>query len=65
MLDREELGKIVREVWVAWAKQNPKLKDRLKPEYLVQFDDLDEDDKECNRLIGEAVANAILKENQE
>ena len=64
MLNRDTLGKIVREAWVDWARQNPKLKDRLKPEYLVHFDDLDEDDRECNRLIGEAILKAI-KENQE
>ncbi len=48
-LDRDVLGKVVREAWIEWAKQqsNP------KPSWLVPYEELDESDKEADRMIGE------------
>lgn len=52
MKSREELGRIVREVWVEWAKeqQSP------KPSWLVPWEGLGEPDKEVDRRIGERLA---------
>jgi hypothetical protein len=50
--DREALGQIVREVWIAWAKEQPAPKDS----WLVPWDGLSEPDKEVDRRIGEQVA---------
>ena len=49
--DREALGKLVREVWVQWAKglENP------KPSWLVPWEGLAEADKEVDRRIGEVL----------
>ena len=49
--DRNDLGRNVRDVWVAWASRqlNP------KPSWLVQWDGLDESDREVDRQIGEAL----------
>lgn len=49
---REARGKRVREVWIAWAREqaNP------KASWLVSWDDLPEPDRQVDRLIGEALA---------
>lgn len=46
---RDHLGKLVREVWVRWAKEqtNP------KPSWLVSWEELQEADREVDRRIGE------------
>jgi hypothetical protein len=45
---REQLGQEVRKIWLEWARQqsNP------KPSWLVEWDELDEDQKEVDRRIG-------------
>lgn len=48
-MDREELGKEVRKVWLEWARQQP----NPKLSWLTPWDELDEDQKEVDRLIGE------------
>lgn len=52
MIERDDLGRAVREAWVAWACEQPV----VKPSWLVPYDDLPEADKEADRRIGEAVA---------
>jgi hypothetical protein len=51
--DRERLGRMVREIWVATARAHPD----PKPSWLVPWDELGEWDKEVDRRIGEAVAS--------
>jgi len=55
MIDRDALGRIVREAWVKWAKSQPD----AKPSWLVPYDFLTETEKEADRQIGEAVALAL------
>ena len=50
-LDRDSLGQMVREVWVAWANEQA----TPKPTWLVGWDDLPEPDREVDRRIGEAL----------
>ena len=50
--DREPLGRIVRETWVAWAKEQPE----QKPSWLVSWDELDDGQREVDMRIGSAVA---------
>lgn len=47
--ERDRLGAIVREVWIAWAKEQP----TPKPSWLVPYKQLSEPDKEVDRRIGE------------
>lgn len=47
--DRERLGRIVREVWIAWAKEQP----NPKASWLVPWEGLSEPDKEVDRRIGD------------
>jgi hypothetical protein len=54
-LSRDALGRIVREAWVAWAREHP----TPKPSWLAPYDDLNEADKEADRRIGEAVAARV------
>jgi hypothetical protein len=46
---REELGRAVREEWIAWAKEQP----APKTSWLVPWEDLPEADREVDRRIGE------------
>lgn len=52
--EREHLGRIVRDTWVAWASGQPD----PKPSWLVPFDELDDGQREVDMRIGEAVAAA-------
>lgn len=52
--DRDQLGKIVRDAWIEWAKEQPD----PKPSWLLPWEDLAEPDKEADRRIGEAVVRA-------
>jgi hypothetical protein len=51
---REALGRLVRETWVAWAREQPD----PKPSWLTGWDELDEGQREVDCRIGEAVAAA-------
>lgn len=48
---RDELGNAVREIWIEWARQQ----DNPKPTWLVPYHELAEEDKEADRMIGEAL----------
>lgn len=61
VLDRNQLGRVVREAWVHWATQQPE----PKQSWLVPYDDLSEADKEADRQIGEAVASWTLSRREE
>ena len=54
MTGREDLGRLVRETWVAWAREqrDPKLS------WLVPWEELDDGQREVDMRIGEAVAAA-------
>lgn len=47
---REARGRLVREAWVAWAKQHPS----PKPYWLVPWDEMGPYDQEADRRIGDA-----------
>lgn len=57
--DREDLGRLVRETWVAWAKEQRD----PKPSWLTGWDELDAGQREVDMLIGHAVAVYALTEN--
>jgi hypothetical protein len=57
--DRDQLGRVVREAWVRWARTQPD----PKPSWLVPYDELSETDKAADRQIGEAVARWTLIED--
>lgn len=46
---REELGREVRDAWIHWAleQENP------KPSWLTAWEDMNEPDREVDRIIGE------------
>lgn len=56
-MDREDKGRLVRQVWVDFAKQQ----DNPKPHHLLPWEELDEDNKEVDRRIGDALFNAGVK----
>ena len=49
--DRDTLGRVVRDAWIAWARTQSD----PKPSWLVPYDKLSEDDKEADRQIAETV----------
>ena len=51
---REQLGRIVRDTWVNWAKEQPD----PKPSWLVGWDELDEGQREVDMRVGSAIAAA-------
>lgn len=50
---REPLGRLVRQVWVDWAREQPD----PKPSWLTGWDDLDAGQREVDMRIGSALAN--------
>lgn len=53
---RELLGQLVRDEWIAWAKEQP----NPKASWLVPWEKLSEPDKEVDRRIGERIFNFTL-----
>lgn len=54
LTERERLGRLVREVWIEWAREQPD----PKPSWLVEWDDLPVPDREVDRRIGERLVAA-------
>lgn len=54
-VDRDELGRIVREAWVLWAQGQP----NVKPKHLVPYDELSAADKEADCFIGDQVVQYL------
>jgi hypothetical protein len=52
---REQLGRIVRETWVAWAQEQPD----PKPGWLLGWDDLRDDEREVDMRIADAIADRV------
>jgi hypothetical protein len=52
---RERLGRVVREAWIAWAKEQKETKDS----WLSPWEELAEPFKEADRRIGQAVLDTI------
>jgi len=57
-IDREQLGRLVREIWVAWAREQP----NPKPSWLKPWEELSEPDREVDRRIGEGIARHVLEQ---
>ena len=55
-MSREHLGRLVREEWVTWAREQP----NPKASWLAPWEELAEPDREVDRRIGERVAQAAL-----
>lgn len=55
-ISREELGRLVRETWVAWAAEQP----NPKPSWLTGWEQLDHGQREVDMRIGEAIAKAVM-----
>lgn len=55
-ITREELGKLVREVWMEWAKEQA----YCKPSWTRTWEELSEADREVDRMIGAAIWNKAL-----
>ena len=53
---RISLGKLVRNVWVDWAFEQPHVKDS----WLLTWSEIDDDQREVDMRIGEAVEEATL-----
>ena len=51
---RELLGRLVRQVWVQWAQEQPE----PKPSWLVGWDQLDDGQREVDMRIGKALFDA-------
>lgn len=51
---RELAGRLVRQVWVEWAREQP----NPKPSWLTPWEELDEGQREVDMRIGEALFTA-------
>ena len=58
-MDREQLGRIVRSAWLKWVKTSPSVSGQRPASWYAEWDALKEEDKECDRQIGEAVKAAL------
>jgi hypothetical protein len=52
----EHLGRVVREAWVEWAKEQPD----PKPSWLIPWEQLSESQREVDMRIGLTVAKELL-----
>ena len=50
---RDQGGKLVRDTWITWAKEQP----NPKPSWLIEWEDLNEPDKEVDRRIYDAISS--------
>jgi hypothetical protein len=57
MIDREELGKLVRKVWMEWAREQLD----AKQDWLDPWETLSPRIKDVDCRIGEAVQQAVLE----
>jgi hypothetical protein len=57
-VDREVLGRVVREAWVQWAKEQPDVVNR--PEWTDPWEKIPERIREVDCRIGEAVLDRVL-----
>ena len=55
--ERERLGMIVREAWIDWAKTQP----APKESWLIPWGEMQECDREADRVIGERLANEVAR----
>jgi len=53
----DDLGKIVRDAWIEWAKEQPS----PKASWLVPYEELSQPDKDADIRIGWAVVNSCNK----
>ena len=63
-MNREQLGGVVRLVWLEWAKEQP----NPKPSWLLPWKDLTDHEKEVDRRIGErlvTLATPLLEDAHE
>ena len=58
--DREPLGRVVRETWVAWAKEQPDVAEH--PSWTEPYDRIPARDREVDMRIGSAVAAEALRQ---
>jgi hypothetical protein len=58
-LSEESLGRLVREVWVKWAREQPDVGEH--PNWVLPWEALGERDREVDRRIGQAVAGEALR----
>ena len=56
-LDREALGRRVRTLWVDFARQQP----NPKPHHVAPWEDLDEPNREVDRIIGETLTREAVE----
>lgn len=57
VIDREDLGRKVREIWIAWAaEQSPP-----NPDWHVPWEYISEREREVDRRIGEGIAQLVLQ----
>lgn len=54
---REKRGKLVRDTWIEWAKEQP----NPKPSWFVPWEELSDPDKEVDRRIGDALHDDALR----
>lgn len=59
-ISREELGRRVREIWLTWVKNSPSLTGKRPASWSANWNDLKEEDKEVDRLIGEGIQEYVL-----
>ncbi len=55
--DDEELGRLVRDTWIVWAREQP----NPKPSWLVPWEGLGEPDRDVDRRIGAAIRDHVLR----
>ena len=61
MMNREKLGKLVRQIWINYCRDTGD----TKPNHLATWDEISESDREVDRQIGEQLYQTGYRDGQE
>jgi hypothetical protein len=59
--DRDILGRVVRDVWLEWSRRKTVAGINVKPHHLAPWEEMPEQDREVDRLIGETLFRAGVR----
>lgn len=63
-IDKETLGRLVRDEWVAWCRERAASGETVPAHHLAPWEDVPESVREVDRRIGARIARAVTGGDQ-